>query len=287
VRPGWYLLTVALTLAGCAGAGAQGSVDVALDTPPAASVRRPQKTVPEAPAPLPLPSPRRQPTAVDPMRVMVIGDSQGVVLVDGFAAAFGQTGRADVFGHAWWAFGLTAGYEAQAPDDGRLLWPASAPYGTWPERYRALVEELDPDAVVAYLGAFDLFPRRVGDRLLVPPSREWRAWYDALLDEAVDLLSARGAVVYMLGPPCDHRGRDDGAQLLATVFDDLARRRPTAVEHVPLDPLLCPEGVPTDFVWNGGNLVQVFANHFTPEGARLVGDWFVARVAQQWGLAGS
>jgi hypothetical protein len=230
---------------------------------------------------------RRVPTPADPLRVDVIGDSMAFALSGGLDHALRETGRAIANNRGWWGFGLTSGWPSVR--NKHVVLPANPDFGVWPQRFEQLVAHDDPDVFVAYLGGWDLGPRTVGGRVLVPPSRAWQSFYGRLLDRAVAILTARGAKVYMLGPPCDGEGPDEhgynrGTALLRQVFAELAARHPESVGYLSLNPLLCPTGRPTDYHGTGEGRIRVFDNHFTPAGARFVGSWFVDQIANTWHL---
>ena len=232
--------------------------------------------------------PRRVPSAASPFRVDLIGDSMAAALGGGFSSALRAGGAAAAVDRGWWGFGFTSGWTAVR--NGRVFLPAIKEFRDWPEKFAAFVARDDPDAFVAYVGGWDLAPRVVDGRVLTPPSAAWQAFYAGLLDRATSILTSKGAIFYIFGPPCDgegptEKGYNQGTALLREIFSELATRHPGKVVYLDLDPLLCPTGKPSDdATTSAGSTIRVFDDHFTPAGARFVGEWFVDQVASTWYL---
>ena len=127
-------------------------------------------TAPAAP-PVP-PAWGLRPTAADPLRVLVLGDSIMYDAVPGIEAALESTGRAVVDGGAVLGFGLARGYD-------------------WRSEWRRLLLERRPHVVVLMFGTWD------HDSALAQPP----GWYEALVDEAADLLTTGGTKVVWVGMP--------------------------------------------------------------------------------------
>lgn len=172
------LVTVAALATGCApgtdGAGGNGA---RLDTPAAPGA--PARAAVESPATVPASVPAPTPAAL--RRVLLVGDGIMFDLAPPLAAHLGAVG-VEVTDRSYWGMGLTR------PD--RF---------DWEQRWATAVAETRPDAVVVTVGPNDAEPRPVGDRVLIPGTAAWAAWYSALLDRAATVLHGSGAPVYWIG----------------------------------------------------------------------------------------
>jgi peptidoglycan/LPS O-acetylase OafA/YrhL len=117
-------------------------------------------------------NPGRTPTAADPLRVLLVGDSVMVDASPGIEAAIEATGVAAVEPGGFPGFGLT--YTK-----------------SWRRDWTDMVAKVRPDVVVVLLGAWD-----ADNALAHPPD-----WYAGVVDDATAILAERGARVVWLGWP--------------------------------------------------------------------------------------
>jgi hypothetical protein len=163
----------------------------------------------------------------------------------------------------------------------------------WGDRWRAQLEDFDPDVVVMLTGVWDLTDRKL------PGSDEAShigqpAYDQYLLDEyvaAVDLLASEGAEVVWLTAPCvgpilpgplaDNAALDPERTnyLNATILPQVAAARPE-VEVVDLFGHVCPGGEYTNEL-GGITYARPDGLHFSPDSARWVADWLGLRLLSQ------
>jgi lysophospholipase L1-like esterase len=135
--------------------------------------------------------------------------------------------------------------EAQRPFD------PCATRGSWP----AILERFAPDVVVALFGAWDVYDASWdgGDTWHAPGDPEWTARYEAEVADAAARLTARGARVLWLAPPCfaasagePDAGREwydpERVETIAEVMARVAARTPGTT----LSRVLAETGCPVD-----------------------------------------
>jgi hypothetical protein len=153
---------------------------------------------------------RRQPTAADPLRLLVAGDSMTEAAGPALLDASEGTGVIDATHELRYSSGLTR------PD-----------YFDWPARLAALLAERDPEAVVVFVGAND------AQGILTPSgpasfgTDAWVAEYRARVAAVMDLLTAEGRTVYWIGQPVMRSaGYDERMRLLTRIYREEAEGRP-------------------------------------------------------------
>jgi hypothetical protein len=198
----------------------------------------------------------------DPVRkVMVVGDSTGVDLGPALTAVFNSTG-ADVAMAAGTGFGLTAQGISNLDSNFRTDFPR-------------LLREQHPDLVVMSVGIWDQhFIELHG----VEP-------YVAVVEEAVDILTSKGARILWLSMPPGglHPERSQDA-----AFQEVAARHPGQVFYMDYEAVLHgPDGgYPVSYVAADGTTVHLRKAdgwHFCPDGAQRVATE-VNRAAVAFGL---
>jgi lysophospholipase L1-like esterase len=141
-------------------------------------------TVSTAPTPTTLPPLPRHPTAADPLRVVVIGDSIGIDL--------GQPLTNDLIGT-----GVVA-----ATLDGRIDTGLSRPdYFDWPAELRADLANHRPQLVVVMMGANDPQNLVVNGTAVAYGTAGWNAVYSARVGAFMDTANAAGAHLLWVGMP--------------------------------------------------------------------------------------
>lgn len=259
VRPGsqrfarfaWFAAVLGLlpALAGC-GASEQatraGRAEALAPNPPSPAPPSADAADPPEPSAAPSAPPttttgraaRRLPTPDAPLRVLMVGDSVGMTFSGAVVEGLAGTG-ARLEAQNWMGFGLTSGSPGLIEGERHEGAPN---FANWPERFAAFVEGYDPDAVVVLIGAWDVFDREVLGRWLVPGTPEWRTWYDRLLDDAVEILTGRGAHLYWLTFPCTDTYRDDRVPVVNDAYRALTARWPDRITLVDLHAEVCPGG---------------------------------------------
>jgi hypothetical protein len=269
---------VATLLAGCA------SVASTLGDPPrpafgraAPSPVRPIASTaapfPNAPA-LPL-RPGRVPTAADPLRVMIVGDSLMYDASPGIKAALESTGVVRVSENAVLGFGLVWG------------WP-------WRTQWPRMVAEERPELVLAMLGTWD-HDAAIG---------HGGDWYRGLVDEAAAILVSGGARLVWTGyprvrstfhtflkPDPNHPSSHSevGRQFIDAVFATLPATFPGRVSYLLLDPVLdAPGGQYSSYLQDDEGAMVLARKrdgaHFCPFGSERVGRYIAAAVQPVFAL---
>ena len=248
---------------------------VALAAPAPASVTSSASAPIAAPAP-PVPvlvlAGGRIPTAADPLRVLVVGDSVMYDASPGIAAALDGTGVVRVTSEPVLGFGLT-----RSAYRWRTEWPK-------------LVAADRPDVVLAMFGGWD------GPGVLA----RGRAWYAGLAEEAVTALSATGARVVWLEypqnrppeipgrPPPDQPANELGRQAVNAVLAGVAAGHLDTVAYLPTAPVLENAVGFTAFLPDAtGRLVRVRKRddvHFCPAGAARVGELVLRALGPTYAL---
>ncbi|CAN5850274.1 hypothetical protein BH24ACT3_BH24ACT3_09670 [soil metagenome] len=153
----------------------------------------------------------------NPGTVAVVGDSVTYDAMHGLRAALSATGSvAKLVDRALMGFGLEANNY------------------NWRRDFTDLVARHDPDLIIAFWGSWDL-----------DVARREPARYRSMVEEASDLLTARGARVVWVGmlpsAKLDPYRRED-TDLVNRVFSTLPRRHPGSIVYVDPDPIFAPGG---------------------------------------------
>ncbi len=109
----------------------------------------------------------------------------------------------------------------------------------WMAEISNLVDDFDPDATIAWFGANDRQPMKVGNVVIRPGTMEWDNEYAKRVGKAMDLLTAReGTLVYWLELPDmrETRLRQDVSAINDIVLAESERRE--SVVFVPTRPFL-------------------------------------------------
>jgi hypothetical protein len=126
----------------------------------------------------------RQPTAADPLRVLIIGDSLGKDFAYGFATVVAADPTVAVTTDARPATGLSR------PD-----------YFDWPAQLARDVANDRPELVIVMLGGDDAQPFEVDGHPVAQGSAEWRTVYAARVSAFMRTAASGGRVVLWLGLP--------------------------------------------------------------------------------------
>jgi peptidoglycan/LPS O-acetylase OafA/YrhL len=225
-----------------------------VDEPPTADTTVPVATTTDAAAPASLleTTPEvlpalRAPSASDPLRVLLVGDSYMYDAQPGIVAALEATGVIEVIEGAQLGFALS--------NEG------------WEVTLQELVDEHQPDLVAAMWARFDVVWLESNDA----------EDYLERLDRATDILSSNGAVVGYFGlapsltPGVDQEPVDRSINQL---FAAMPERFPGTAFYVDPDPIVAPDGEPNRQITTpeGTLLVRkVDVSHFCSDGAARYG----------------
>lgn len=215
-----------------------GAVDTTDADAPASSLL---EVVPEA-----LPT-LRTPTAADPLRVLLVGDSYMYDAQPGIVAALEATGVVEVIEGAQLGFALA--------NEG------------WELTLQELVDEHQPDLVATMWARFDVVWLESHD------DEE----YVERLDQAVEILSSNGATVGIFGLAPSLTGGVDQEPVdrsINQIFASTPERFPGTTFYVDPDPIVAPDGQPNRWLTTpeGTLLVRkVDVSHFCSDGAARYG----------------
>ena len=212
--------------------------------------------------------PRRTPSAEDPLRVMIVGDSVTYEIQPGLTAALEHTGLVTSANRTQVGFGLSR-------------WPIYPWWDVW----EPFLDEVQPEAVVIQAGIWDVAEVFAGElRRPVPTDPDWDEQFTFLMEVAVDVLSSDGAIVYwqtML--PSTSPG--PGGRLNDLVAD-LADRDDRVV-MVDFTPAFTRNGGYTGFVERDGvewPIRKVDGVHLCREGSEIAGRVTAEAIATDWGF---
>jgi len=258
-RRGLAIAAVTVVVAGLLAGG--GAVASDLDEPLRPHLDHASDRVFALPLPLAI-TPTRAPTAADPLRVMIVGDSLMYDATPGITAALESTGVVHVYENAILGFGLVWG------------WP-------WRTEWPRLVADERPDVVIAMLGTWD-HDAAIG---------RGAEWYRGLVDQAATILMAGGARLIWLGyprvrstfhtflrPAPDHPSSHSeiGRQFVDAIFATLPATFRGRAAYLPLDAVLDgPGGAYTSFLRDDAGVLHRARKkdgaHFCPFGSQQLG----------------
>ena len=190
----------------------------------------------------------RTPTADDPLRVLLFGDSYMYDAAPGMAAALEATGVVRPTPAGLWGFTIT--------DD------------SWRKTVDSLLTEDRPELVVAMWARFD-----------VPWLAEHgRAEYEARLREIIGTMVDRGAAVAIVGlAPSQTSGVDESPvdREINDVFASVTAEFPGHALYIDPDPIVAPDGVARLTIDGPGGPLRVRKNdlaHYCPDGSARFGE---------------
>jgi peptidoglycan/LPS O-acetylase OafA/YrhL len=248
------------------------------EPPPPPPDDRPPPTIPtsvvEDAPPVPFPA---------PARVMLVGDSIAWSLGNGFLEWGSATGQAEVWNAGQIGCGVATGGEPalhQNPcEDFRTLLPP-------------MIDQFRPDVTVMMTGAWDLgdrtFPGQDGPSS--PGDPEFDRWMLDNYQDAVDVLTADGAVVVWLTGPCIEETERAGPFAGTSVFEpertehlndviipQVAAANPDRVRVIDINGEICPGGDYTEQLY-GIDGARPDGLHFSDEGSFATSEWLGPQV---------
>jgi hypothetical protein len=215
----------------------------------------------------------RAPSAAEPLRILVAGDS----LVGWIAPAL----EAEL-----------AGQPVQVIED----WKGSSglvrpDFFDWPARIEADVAEHDPEVVIVGFGGNDAQNLLVDGELLERGSPGWQEEYQRRVAEVLDLVEGPGRTLYWIGMPLtEATGIEEVRPAIAGAVEAEVAERPWAHAVDTMD-VLAPDGTYQVFLPGpDGEEVRVRADdgvHPSPEGGRFIVRSFLDEVLAERGLTSS
>jgi peptidoglycan/LPS O-acetylase OafA/YrhL/lysophospholipase L1-like esterase len=214
-----------------------------------------------------------------PVRVLVVGDSVAFTMAQGLGRQ-GEAANLSVWNQGKIGCGVLRSDEVLV--DGRWTKPSAA-CSDWPARWQSYIDVFQPDVAVVLAGAWDLYDRKAGGRLLPFGTPEANAFAVDEFEKAVDVLSSRGATVVLLTTPdfeqpqlgvASEAPRFDLDRIhrLNGLYEEVANRRGDSVRVVDLNGFVeASEDEARDDFFSDGV-------HFTTEGADFVATWLAPAI---------
>jgi hypothetical protein len=208
----------------------------------------------------------KDPTAANPLRVLIVGDSIGTDLGDALQPNLAGTGV------------------VSAALDGRVSTGLTRPdYFNWPAELTADLKSQNPQVVVVMIGAND------AQDFLGPPdvpytSPEWNTLYSQRVAQFIQIAGSGGATVVWVGmPPMQNPGLNAQMSDVNAVVQQQAVKAHPPVIYLSTDHTLgTAQGGYTAFVTNGaGQVVNVRTpdgTHMTPGGGQVVSQQVIAEL---------
>jgi hypothetical protein len=152
----------------------------------------------------------RDPTAEDPLKIWIVGDSQAEILGQSVISRADSTGVMDATLDFQFSSGLTR------PD-----------FYNWPAEIQNVVETNHPDVMVVVFGANDGQGMELDSGVFQPGDPEWNAEYARRVDAVMTYLEQQGVRVYWIGQPIARDAEYSGRlQLMNGIFADMAENHP-------------------------------------------------------------
>ncbi|MGO8825593.1 MAG: DUF459 domain-containing protein [Acidimicrobiales bacterium] len=219
-----------------------------------------------SPIPTTAPPNPKLPTAADPLRLLIVGDSIGLDMGGPLQSDLAGTGVVN------------------AALDGRVSTGLTRPdYFNWPAELTADLKSTQPQVVVVMIGAND------AQDFLGPPdvpytSSQWNTLYAQRVAQFMGIAESGGATVVWVGmPPMQDPGLNAQMSDLNAVVQQRAAAAHPAVTYVSTDKSLgTAQGGYTAFVTNAaGQIVNVRTpdgTHLTPGGGQVVAQQVIAEL---------
>ena len=200
------------------------------------------------------PNPAQNPTAANPLRVLLIGDSLGLDLGDSLQNSLASTGVVAATLDGKESTGLTR------PD-----------YFNWPAELSSDLPKVSPEVVVVMMGAND--PQAFPSPPISYGTAAWNAEYlrrvVAFMKEAT---STGATLIWVSLPPMQDPTLNTEVQNINAIQKQAAAKVPNVV-YVNSNPVLAPSGTFEPYVTSGGQEVNVRTpdgTHISPEGGALL-----------------
>jgi peptidoglycan/LPS O-acetylase OafA/YrhL len=217
-------------------------------------------------------------------KVLLLGDSIVATMGTGLQRAAGENSLL-VWNRGVFGCGLSRAGEVV---EGGEVRQQSFNCNDWPTRWRANLDEFSPDMVVLLPGGRDLLDRRINGQWFRLGTPEHDRYFLSELDQAVELLSSRGARVVLLTMPYFSRPELTLANPLKWLeyqpwrvdrINGLMRsyaKNHDKVRIIDMNTRVSPGGKYTAFI--GDTEIRPDGVHFTPQGADYVGTWLAPRL---------
>lgn len=146
----------------------------------------------------------------------------------------------------------------------------------WPDHWNQLVDQLDPEIVVAQFGQWDVGDMVINGVEMRPGDPAYEEHVRSTLDRARAIATRRGGRLMLLDMPCNPKFPDERG----AIFNQILTRY--AADHAPEVPLirwsrfLCPGGKQATLP--DGRAIRHDGVHFDEHTAPAVTDWLLPRI---------
>jgi peptidoglycan/LPS O-acetylase OafA/YrhL len=232
-------------------------------------------TVPPPPTgPVPRPA-GRQP------RVLVVGDSVAYWIGDGMTKQASSL-KVNVANRA--VFGCPLIRDAFHQRDGGDVLNISTGCAQWPANWADDVNRFRPDVVMMMFGGPPPVQRDIPGGWAGPCDASYNQWYTKSVSDAVDILSSKGAMVFVAPgaysrfPFMDFAKLDPLTDCQNKVYDDVVKTKPRA-RILPIDSFVCPTRGTCAQQMDGINL-RDDGVHYTGDAAKFMARWVTGQMLQ-------
>lgn len=206
---------------------------------------------------------RRTPTAEEPLRIFLGGDSMTIELAQSFEDLVGGRAELEVSTHPQVSSGLSR------PD-----------FFDWPAYLTDEVLPAAPEVVVVMFGANDSQALEIDGTPHQPSSQEWQDEYRRRVGVMMDLLRGDGRLVVWVGQPhMREAGFDERMGVLDDIYASEAEGRPW-VHFLDSRPVLSPDGEGFQSDAGGTSLRQGDGIHLDRGGADVLAEAVLAAVEE-------
>jgi len=256
----------------------------------------------------------------DPVRVLLVGDSQALTLGEGLQSALradpGRYADMDILDEGTTGCGVAQG--TTAIQKGALFlvgWPCTpypqrgncppggiygaqgrVPCQEWTTAWAQWVQEMKPNVVVLLAGGGEVLDRQYEGRITNILDPAFAAYVKSQLEKAVRIATAGGALMVLMTKPCQSTGEqpdgepwpEDGTarqEVYNTLLRQVADEDPTRVYVQDLNSYVCPGGHYTEDL-DGVPIRQPDGVHFVYQEPGAGGDYLAPAILPYWGELG-
>lgn len=246
---------------------------------PVPTTSGPSPSAPGHDTPAPTPGTVARPAGRAP-RLLVVGDSVAVYLGEGFARQ--PDLHIQLGSQAMYKCTLGRQYSVWKRRDG-IPDTENADCRRWPTIWGDAVRDFKPDAVLLLFGGPPQGTLNIGDGWFEPCSAEYQAYQRGEVDAAIDVLAARGAIVF-LAPAAHPRfpflpnDIDARTDCVNRVYREAAAARPDKARILALDDWTCPPPGQECVDEIGGAKLREDGIHYRDAGADAAARWAAGQI---------
>ncbi len=212
----------------------------------------------------------RRPTAVEPLRVWIIGDSLMELLGPSLVNVADDSGVIDAQVDFRFVSGLTR-----------------KDFFDWPAHATEQIPVLRPELIVVMFGGNDGQDAMVDGELLERWTPPWVEFYRKRVAEAMDVFGSGGASVYWIGlPVMQNETFSEHVEILNAVYREEAAKRPGVALIESWDTFTDEKGQYSAYLTNDDGRLELMRYgdgvHFTWAGARRLARVILQQITDDW-----